>query len=75
MFNKDDLLKSLQNDPMYREALAMAKTDEEKTKIIASAEGFLTSFFESLIPIVENVNREEFIKALNDNELTNIDKK
>lgn len=75
MFNKDDLIKSLQNDSMYRDALAMAKTDEEKAKIIASAEGFLISFFELINPIVENVNREEFIKALSDNELTNSDKK
>jgi hypothetical protein len=68
MFNKDDLLKSLQNDPLYREALAMAKTDEEKTKIIASAEGFLISFFESLNPIAENIKPEDFIEALSEDE-------
>lgn len=53
---------------MYRDALAMVKTDEEKAKIIASAEGFLISFFESLNPIAENVNSEDFIKALSEDE-------
>jgi len=51
MLSKKELIKRLRNDPMYLEALKMAQTDEERRRIIALTEGFLSSFVDSMTPL------------------------
>lgn len=50
MLNKEDLIKRLRADPTYREALKMASNDDERRRIIATAEGFISGFVDSLLP-------------------------
>ena len=40
---------------MYRSALKMAKTDSERKRIIAIAEGFLGTFYDSMMPIAGKI--------------------
>lgn len=58
MLTKEQLLDRLRNDPMYRSALKMAKTDGERKKIIATAEGFLSTFFEAMSPIARGISSD-----------------
>lgn len=57
MQTKKDLINRLRNDPMYRDALKMAPTDEDRRRIIATTEGFLASFVDGLTPIASELQR------------------
>lgn len=63
MLTKKALIKRLQNDPMYREALKMATTDIERRRIIATAEGFLSEFMDNLTPIVGKLQQDPSLGA------------
>jgi hypothetical protein len=57
---------------MYVAALKMARNDEERKKIIATAEGFLSSVIDSLSPIYKQVSNDKNLathlqKVLNTN--------
>jgi hypothetical protein len=70
---KEELIKRLRNDPMYVTALKMARTDEERKKIIATTEGFLANFIDSLSPVFKQVSNDKNLtshlqKVLNHNE-------
>ncbi len=43
---------------MYREALRMATSDVERRRIIAAAEGFLSGFMDSLVPVADVLQRD-----------------
>lgn len=58
MLSKDDLIKKLRANPMYREALRMARNDDERRRIIATTEGFLSSFVDSFSPIVNRAGND-----------------
>lgn len=58
MLSKEDLIKKLRADPMYREALRMARNDAERRRIIATAEGFLATFVESLSPVINRAQND-----------------
>ncbi len=67
MLTKQDLIKRLRNDPMYRDALKLAKTDEERRRIMATAEGFLSGFIDSLLPLANKIAQDpEFASQLQD---------
>lgn len=51
MFNKGDMLKRLRADPMFRKALEMAQSDEDRRRIIAASETLLVSFIDALAPV------------------------
>lgn len=70
---KEELIKRLRSDPMYVTALKMARTDEERKKIIATTEGFLANFIDSLSPVFKQVSNDKNLtshlqKVLNHNE-------
>lgn len=72
MITKEELLKRLRNDPTYRDALKMAKTGEERQRVIAVAEGFLSQFFDSVSPIASHIKQDpaattQLVEALNGN--------
>jgi hypothetical protein len=58
MFDRDELIKRLKADPTYRQALKIAGSDAERRKIIATTEGFLTTFFESLSPVIKMAQQD-----------------
>lgn len=63
MFTKEELIKRLRADPMYRDALKMAQTDAERRRIIATAEGFLSSFVETMAPIAAQIKQDPGLAA------------
>jgi len=74
MLTKEELIKRLRNDPMYVAALKMARTDEERRKIIATTEGFLSNIVDSLSPAFRQISNDKNLashlrKVLNPNEL------
>ena len=58
MLSKKELIKRLRNDPMYRAALKMASSDADRRRIIATTEGFLSSFMDSLAPMATKVSQD-----------------
>lgn len=59
MFNKkEELIKRLRADPTYRQALKMARNDAERRRIIATAEGFLSTFVDSLTPVAGRIAQD-----------------
>lgn len=63
MLTKEQLLKRLRDDPMYLSALKMAKTDSDRRRIIATAEGFLGSFFDAMSPITGRIANDPKMSA------------
>lgn len=63
MFTKEELIRRLRTDPMYRDALKMARTDAERRRIIATAEGFLSSFVETMIPVAAKIKQDPDLAA------------
>jgi len=53
-----DFLKKLRDDPMYREALKSAKTDEERRRVIAVTEAFVSQFASVLEPLIDKVQSD-----------------
>ena len=52
---------------MYRDALKLAKTDEERRRIMSTAEGFLSGFIDSLVPLANKIAQDpEFALQLQD---------
>lgn len=51
MLSKEDLIKKLRANPLYRDALKMARNDAERRRIIAVTEGFLTEFVTNINPV------------------------
>lgn len=62
-FTKEELIKRLRADPLYRDALKMAQTDAERRRIIATTEGFLASFVESMSPIASQIGQDPQMAA------------
>ncbi len=58
MLSKDDLIKKLRAHPLYRNALKMARTDAERRRIIATAEGFLTEFVTNVTPVMNRAQAD-----------------
>jgi hypothetical protein len=63
MLSKEELIKRLRRDPMYREALKMAPTDAERRRIIATCEGFISNFVDSLVPGIGKINASPNLTA------------
>lgn len=55
MMSRDDFIKRLRNDPLYRRALKLAPTDAERRRIIGTTEAVATQFFEALGPLGHHV--------------------
>lgn len=53
-----DFIKALRDDPMYREALKSAKTDEERRRVIAVTEAFVSQFASVLEPLINKVQSD-----------------
>lgn len=58
MNTKDDFLKLLRDDPMYRNALKMAKTDAERKQVIAATEEFVERFASVLVPAIQRAKSD-----------------
>lgn len=56
--NKNELIKRLRAHPMYRDALKMAQTDAERRRIIATCEGFLSQFVDTLTPVAAKIRQD-----------------
>ena len=56
--SKEELIKRLRAHPMYRDALKMAQTDAERRRIIATCEGFLSQFVDTLTPVAVQLKQD-----------------
>jgi len=41
---------------LYRDALKLAPSDDDRRRIIATVEGFLAGFVDAMAPVVNNIN-------------------
>lgn len=62
MRTKEDFVKLLRNDPMYKSALKTAKTPEERKKIIQITEAFVEQYASILAPIISQVESDPKLK-------------
>ena len=60
--NRDDLIKKLRNDPLYKKALGMVGSKAERQQIIAFTEGFITKIADAA-GIVSSHNVTDKIKV------------
>lgn len=56
---KEDIIKKLRSDPMYRLAMASVKDDAAKLMISRTAEAFVSSFFDAMVPILSSSMKKE----------------
>lgn len=65
MFNKDEILKKMRNDPLFRKALKIAPTEEDRKRVIAASESMITIFMEAFSPVANKItNDPNFIHEL-----------
>lgn len=65
METKDDFLARLRSDPLYKRALETAKDDATREKIRVAVEGFVSSYAEALVPIIQAAkNDPEYAQQL-----------
>lgn len=55
---REDFIKRLREDSLYKQALAKAKDDKERAAIAALVEGMVGDFAEKLGPIAERVQHD-----------------
>ncbi len=58
MKSKEELLKMLREDAMYKKSLAMATSDEERKQIETVVEGFVSRFAGALLPALQKSKSE-----------------
>jgi hypothetical protein len=65
MRNRDEFLKRLHESDKFKEAMAKARTDEERTKVQAAVDAFVVSFADVLGPLIERARSDtEFVRQL-----------
>lgn len=62
MKTREDVLKQLRSDPLYKSALKAAKTDEERRRIIATTEAFVGQFADALLPIINKAESDPLFR-------------
>jgi hypothetical protein len=62
MKSREDVLKRLRADPMYRRALEKAKDEKERKAIIAFTEDFVTSFADVLLPLAQQAQKDPVLR-------------
>lgn len=73
MKTREDVIKQLRADPLYKSALKAAKTPEERRRIIATTESFVGQFADALLPLIQRAStdplfREQLQRSLVANE-------
>jgi len=63
MITREEMIKRLRKDPMYLAALKMAKTDEERRKIISTTESFLGNIIDSFVPAFKQISTDKTLVA------------
>jgi hypothetical protein len=58
MRSKEDLIKRMRSDPYYKRALTLARTDEERKRVIALAEQYASSIAEAVLPLIDSIKRD-----------------
>lgn len=58
MGDRDDIIKRLRDDSLYKMALAKAKDDKERAQIAAIVEGMVGDFAARLGPITKRVQED-----------------
>ncbi len=58
-----ELIEKLRSDPMYKKSLGMAENDEQRKKIEAIVEGFVSRFASAVIPVLaaQEAKRSEVV--------------
>lgn len=65
MDKKENYTKFVENNPMFRQALAMAESDEEREKLRALTLGLAEQVAEAFVPVIDKVkNDPEFATKL-----------
>lgn len=59
----NDIIRKLRNDPLYKRALAMAQSDEERRTIAAQTEAMVLHVARSLVPAITAVNNDPTLAA------------
>ena len=62
MKSREDFLKKLRSDPLYQNALKAAKTPEEKKRIIATTEAFVSQFADVLAPLIQRAETDPLFR-------------
>lgn len=63
MKTREDFIKSLKENPQYREALGRARNAEERKAISRIVEGFVSSFADVLGPAIEQAEKDPTFAA------------
>lgn len=58
MKTKEDFIKRLRNDPLYKSALKRAGNAEERKRIIAMTEAFVGRFADVLAPMIQRAQSD-----------------
>lgn len=56
---KEDVIQKLRADPTYRLAMASVKDEAAKLLISTTAEAFVSSFFDALVPVILAANAKD----------------
>lgn len=59
MMSREEFIKRLRNDPLYRRALKLAQTDAERRRIIGTTEAVAAQFFEALGPLGTHLRQDQ----------------
>lgn len=59
MLTRDDFIKRLRNDPLFRRALALAPSEKDRQRIIATTEAVAGQFFEALGPLGSHIQQDQ----------------